>query len=129
MSAPKAESIEKTEFKFSKKSSKPIEIETQTIELIPGKLGISVNWHSCKVTAINKNAQKCFRKIEEGWKIISIDGEPIKQEVLKKKSKGRKKYKLQCEGIRTKKYVTIDFMYVFLLILGRHLIYSGHCGE
>jgi hypothetical protein len=85
MPASTAKSIKKTKFKFSKESSKPIEIETQTIELIPGKLGIFVNWDSCTVESIKKNAQRGFRKIEEGWKIISIDGKPVKQEVLKKK--------------------------------------------
>lgn len=94
---------------FFKENYKPVEIETETksIKVNPGKLGIVLNWDSFEITDITKNAQRCFRKIEKGWEIISVDGEPVTKQKLLRKVKGREIYYLQCQGIRTKQYVTM----------------------
>jgi hypothetical protein len=88
---------------FFKENSKPFEIEQETIEVAPGKLGIILNWDNFEITDITENAQRCFHKIAQGWKIYRVDGVPVTKTVLLKKVKGTKNYNLQCHRIETKR--------------------------
>merc|ERR1712007_143458 len=87
------------ELSESSESSEPPETKIRVIEAIPGKLGVTVNWTSNRIKVIGPQAQRCFRKIEEGWRILTIDGKKVSKELLKKKSKGKRNCKITCEGI------------------------------
>jgi hypothetical protein len=88
-------------FFWFKENSKPIQIEQETIEVSPGKLGIILNWDNFEITDITENAQKCFLEIGKGWRIISVDGEPVRKRDLMRCVKGTKNYNLQCQRIQS----------------------------
>jgi len=75
--------------KKPKEEPKP-EIVSFTFQ--PGQMGIQANWNTGEVASVIEDGQAMRLGVQEGWKIVQIDGEPYTESLLDKKTAGQCEY-------------------------------------
>jgi len=75
--------------KKTKEEPKP-EIVSFTFQ--PGQMGIQANWNIGEVASVIEDGQAMRLGVQEGWKIVQIDGEPYTESLLDKKTAGQCEY-------------------------------------
>jgi len=63
----------------------------------PGQMGIQAKWNNGEVVSIIQGGQAMRLGIQEGWKIVQIDGEPYTESLLDQKTEGQSEYSLAFE--------------------------------
>jgi len=82
------------------KTEKPKEKPTSEIVIFmfqPGQMGIQAKWHKGEVVSVIEDGQAMRLGIQEGWKIVQIDGEPYTESLLDQKTAGDCEYSLAFE--------------------------------
>jgi len=63
----------------------------------PGQMGIQAKWNEGEVVSVIHNGQAMRLGVQEGWKIVQIDGEPYTESLLDQKMEGQSEYSLAFE--------------------------------
>jgi len=84
------------EINTGKKRSKP-EPEIVSYKFQPGRLGIEAKWDIGEVVSVTGDGQAMNLGIQDGWKIVQIDGEPYTEVALDAKTEGHSEYSLTFE--------------------------------
>merc|ERR1711964_632920 len=65
------------------------------ITVKPGELGVVINQEDGKIVMYHPQVQECFKNMDPGWIIASIDGKPFNSGLLDKKIDGDVSYVLE----------------------------------
>jgi len=68
--------------------------EIVTFAFQPGKMGIQAKWNEGEVVSVIEDGQAMRLGVQEGWKIVQIDGEPYTESLLDTKTGGQCEYSL-----------------------------------
>jgi len=63
----------------------------------PGQMGIQAKWNEGEVVSVIQDGQAMRLGVQEGWKIVQIDGEPYTESLLDQKTEGQSEYSLAFE--------------------------------
>jgi len=82
--------------KLKKPNEKP-KPEIVSFTFQPGQMGIQAKWNEGEVVSVIQDGQAMRLGVQEGWKIVQIDGEPYTESLLDQKTEGQSEYNLAFE--------------------------------
>jgi len=74
-------------------------VEEVTVMFKPGKLGMTLNWETGRVSKINSKSQAQSNDIKIGWIVTEVDGEAFSESRLKAKLAGSQAFEITFEDV------------------------------